>query len=63
VNPLCNVHLTQSETSPLGGSSDTRPFGDAVLDGVDLDIEGGSTTGYAAFVKQLRTHMDNAGKK
>ncbi|ORE05826.1 chitinase 2 [Rhizopus microsporus var. microsporus] len=37
-----------------GGSSDTRPFGDAVIDGVDLDIEGGSSTGYVAFVNALR---------
>jgi chitinase len=29
------------------GSSNTRPFGDAVLDGFDLDIEGGGPTGYA----------------
>lgn len=29
------------------GSSSTRPFGDAVLDGFDLDIEGGGPTGYA----------------
>ena len=28
------------------GKSDTRPFGDAVLDGFDLDIEGGGSTGY-----------------
>ncbi|KZW02028.1 glycoside hydrolase [Exidia glandulosa HHB12029] len=47
----------------LGGDSKTRPFGDAVLDGVDLDIEGGGPTGYAAFVTQLRTHFDNADKK
>jgi chitinase len=26
----------------LGGTSSTRPFGSAVLDGIDLDIEGGS---------------------
>ncbi|KAI8147614.1 glycoside hydrolase superfamily [Fennellomyces sp. T-0311] len=37
-----------------GGDSDTRPFGDAVVDGFDLDIEGGGPTGYAAFVKELR---------
>ncbi|RCH91182.1 Chitinase 1, partial [Rhizopus azygosporus] len=37
-----------------GGNSDTRPFGDAVIDGVDLDIEGGSSTGYVAFVNALR---------
>lgn len=29
------------------GSSSTRPFGDAVLDGFDLDIEGGGPTGYS----------------
>jgi chitinase len=33
-----------------GGSSSTRPFGDAVIDGVDLDIEGGPSTGYAVSV-------------
>ncbi|KAJ2483840.1 Chitinase 2 [Coemansia sp. RSA 2320] len=38
------------------GSAAQRPFDDAVLDGIDLDIEGGSTAGYAAFISQLRTH-------
>ncbi|KAG2180113.1 hypothetical protein INT43_003901 [Umbelopsis isabellina] len=38
------------------GSSSTRPFGNAVVDGFDLDIEGGSTTGYTAFINQMRTH-------
>jgi chitinase len=40
----------------LGGSAPgwPRPFGDAVLDGVDLDIEGGAATGYAAFVRELK---------
>ncbi|KAI8887563.1 carbohydrate-binding module family 19 protein [Backusella circina FSU 941] len=37
-----------------GGSSSTRPFGDAVIDGVDLDIEGGPSTGYASFVTDIR---------
>ncbi|KAF8235605.1 glycoside hydrolase [Tricholoma matsutake] len=46
----------------LGGSSSTRPFGNAVLDGVDLDIEGGGSTGFAAFVTQLRTHFNGASK-
>ncbi|TFK57492.1 class III chitinase [Heliocybe sulcata] len=46
----------------LGGSSSTRPFGSAVLDGVDLDIEGGSATGYAAFVNQIRSHANGASK-
>ncbi|KAJ1730821.1 Chitinase 2 [Coemansia sp. Benny D160-2] len=36
------------------GSSDIkRPFGDAVLDGVDLDIEGGGSSGYASFTNKL----------
>lgn len=38
-----------------GGSSSTRPFGNAIIDGVDLDIEGGPSTGYASLVTDLRT--------
>jgi len=45
----------------LGGSCFTRPFGDAVLDGVDLDIEGGSNS-YVDFVRQLRSHFKGASK-
>jgi hypothetical protein len=30
---------------------------------VDLDIEGGSSTGFAAFVTQLRSHFASADKK
>ncbi|CAO3623288.1 unnamed protein product [Mucor hiemalis] len=37
-----------------GGTSNTRPFGDSVIDGVDLDIEGGPSTGYASFVSKVR---------
>lgn len=47
----------------LGGSVDQRPFDDAVLDGIDLDIEGGSTTGYTAFVDQLRSHFASDSSK
>jgi len=47
----------------LGGSSSTRPFGNAVLDGVDLDIEGGGTVHFAAFLTQLQTHFSGASKK
>ncbi|RCH80995.1 Chitinase 1 [Rhizopus stolonifer] len=39
------------------GESDTRPFGDAIVDGFDLDIEGGGSTGYTTMVKQLRSHF------
>ncbi|KAF5367039.1 hypothetical protein D9758_004070 [Tetrapyrgos nigripes] len=46
----------------LGGSSSTRPFGSAVLDGVDLDIEGGGGTGLAAFVTRIRSHASGASK-
>ncbi|KAE9403606.1 glycoside hydrolase family 18 protein [Gymnopus androsaceus JB14] len=46
----------------LGGTSDTRPFGSAVLDGIDLDIEGGTSTGLAAFVTQIRNLAAGADK-
>ncbi|EJC98219.1 glycoside hydrolase, partial [Fomitiporia mediterranea MF3/22] len=47
----------------LGGSNSTRPFGEAVLDGIDLDIEGGGSTGYAAFVSRIRSHAQGASKQ
>ncbi|KAF8268137.1 glycoside hydrolase superfamily [Lactarius quietus] len=47
----------------LGGWSSTRPFGTAVLDGVDLDIEKGSPSGYAAFVNQIRARAKGASKQ
>jgi len=47
----------------LGGSSTMRPFGSAVLDGVDLDIEGGNSKHYGTFVNKLRKLSDNTGKK
>ncbi|KAK0473249.1 class III chitinase [Armillaria novae-zelandiae] len=47
----------------LGGTSDTRPFGSATLDGVDLDIEGGTSSSYPAFVNELRTLASGASKK
>ncbi|KAJ2454483.1 Chitinase 2 [Coemansia sp. RSA 2336] len=45
------------------GSSDKRPFDDAVLDGIDLDIEGGSGAGYPAFIRQLRSHYTSDSSK
>ncbi|KXN83593.1 Chitinase 1, partial [Leucoagaricus sp. SymC.cos] len=47
----------------LGGSSSTRPFGNAVLDGVDLDIEGGGSDHYAAFVNRIRSLSSGLSKK
>ncbi|RKP05706.1 glycoside hydrolase superfamily, partial [Thamnocephalis sphaerospora] len=38
----------------FGGTNAARPFGNSSLDGVNLDIEGGSSTGYARFVNRLR---------
>ncbi|PFH49204.1 carbohydrate-binding module family 5 protein [Amanita thiersii Skay4041] len=47
----------------LGGSSSTRPFGSAVLDGVDLDIEGGGSDHYVTFVNKIRSLANGASKK
>jgi chitinase len=41
----------------LGGNGAIRPFGNAVFDGVDLDIEGGATTGYIQFIATLRAYF------
>jgi chitinase len=38
----------------MGGKSDVRPFGTAIIDGIDLDLEGGPPTGYPAYVRKLR---------
>lgn len=48
----------------LGGSGD-RPFGDAVLDGVDLFLRENGVVGYSAFVIQLRSLMnaDASGRR
>jgi len=40
-----------------------RPFGTAVFDGVDLDIEQGDSTGYVAFIAQLRQYFTTASKQ
>ncbi|TBU55439.1 glycoside hydrolase superfamily [Dichomitus squalens] len=47
----------------LGGTSDTRPFGSAVLDGIDLDIEGGSTQYFDSFVNRIRTLAQGSSKQ
>lgn len=46
----------------LGGTSNSRPFGDAVLDGVDFDIEGGEPH-YAALARKLHDHYAGSRKK
>ncbi|KAJ2394375.1 Chitinase 2, partial [Coemansia sp. RSA 2559] len=45
------------------GKAAQRPFDNAVLDGIDLDIEGGGATGYAAFINQMRTHYASDASK
>ncbi|KAK0208471.1 class III chitinase [Desarmillaria ectypa] len=47
----------------LGGTSDARPFGSAILDGVDLDIEGGTSSSYSMFVNELRALASSASKR
>jgi len=47
----------------LGGQSSTRPFGDAVLDGIDLDIESGSPSYYSAFVDKIRALSKGSRKR
>jgi len=47
----------------LGGSSNTRPFGDAVLDGIDLDIESGSPAFYSNFVDRIRQLSKGSRKR
>ncbi|CAN6669652.1 hypothetical protein TRVA0_042S00188 [Trichomonascus vanleenenianus] len=39
------------------GVSNTRPFGSAAVDGFELDIQGGQSANYDAFITQLRTHF------
>ncbi|XP_024932547.3 acidic endochitinase-like [Ziziphus jujuba] len=46
----------------LGGQSNSRPLGDAILDGVDFDIERGNTY-YAALAKRLSELSKNSGRK
>ncbi|CAI0442714.1 unnamed protein product [Linum tenue] len=40
----------------FGGSSSARPFGPAVLDGVDFDIEGGTNQHWDDLAKFLKAH-------
>ncbi|KAI8826024.1 glycoside hydrolase superfamily [Fimicolochytrium jonesii] len=50
----------------LGGTDATfdRPFGkDVVLDGFDLDVEGGSDYGYDIFMPKITSLMNASGRK
>lgn len=48
----------------LGGQSNSRPLGDAVLDGVDFDIEGGGgQSHYVELAKRLSERSQSSRKK
>ena len=49
----------------LGGSSPSRPLGDAVLDGIDFDIEGGTNQHWGELARYLKRHSGKGkrGKK
>nr|AAB34670.1 chitinase-B, PLC-B [Phytolacca americana=pokeweed, leaves, Peptide, 274 aa] [Phytolacca americana] len=46
----------------LGGQSSNRPLGDAILDGIDFDIEQG-TDNYVTLAKTLSQHGQQSGRK
>ncbi|KAI8376761.1 glycoside hydrolase superfamily, partial [Choanephora cucurbitarum] len=41
-----------------GKSNKVRPFGTAIADGFDLDIENGAKVGYTAFVNKMRQNYE-----
>jgi len=72
---IANVPISDSSTgeqyatglwnSFFGGSDSTyaRPFKNATLDGLDLDLEQASTSGYVALVNKLKGYFDASGKR
>lgn len=46
----------------LGGSSSTRPLGDAVLDGIDFDIEGGTNLHWDDLARYLSAYSKRGNK-
>ncbi|KAF5377576.1 hypothetical protein D9615_005149 [Tricholomella constricta] len=47
----------------LGGKGSIRPLGNVALDGIDLDIEKGSSAHYAAMVNKIRSLAKGASKR
>lgn len=45
------------------GSADYRPFGSAIIDGFDFDIENNLDTGYTTLVNELRSIANEKGSK
>ncbi|KAG5358525.1 Endochitinase [Yarrowia sp. B02] len=66
-NPSDGDVLAEQLWDAFGGgknSSVDRPFGDAVIDGFDLDIEHGNPVGYGNLVNRLRQlYAEDASKK
>ncbi|GAV77371.1 Glyco_hydro_18 domain-containing protein, partial [Cephalotus follicularis] len=46
----------------LGGQSSSRPLGDAVLDGIDFDIEGGTTQYWDVLARYLAAYSTDSQK-
>nr|CAD1817883.1 unnamed protein product [Ananas comosus var. bracteatus] len=46
----------------LGGSSSSRPLGDAVLDGIDFDIEGGTNQHWDELARYLKSYRKGGRK-
>ncbi|KNZ79705.1 Chitinase 2, partial [Termitomyces sp. J132] len=47
----------------LGGKGNIRPLGNVALDGIDLDIEKGTSAHYAAMVNKIRSLAKGASKR
>ncbi|RDB28431.1 Chitinase 2 [Hypsizygus marmoreus] len=47
----------------VGGKGNIRPLGETPLDGIDLDIESGSSAHYAAMVNKIRSLAKGATKR
>ncbi|KAL0950817.1 hypothetical protein HGRIS_007581 [Hohenbuehelia grisea] len=62
-SPFSEAPRANNCEMPSITDSNMRPFGNAVLDGVDLDIESGSAAHYAAFVNRLRSLSRGASKR
>lgn len=45
-----------------GGTSNERPFDDAIVDGFDFDIENKDQTGYVALANQLKEYFSTSSK-
>lgn len=56
------VFANQFWDTMFNESGKIHPFGDVVLDGINLDIEGGNPYNYAAFVYHFRILRREASK-